>query len=184
VGCLNNLGHDIDKEKIYGVKTAVNNRVKFQKLKQEGKWINIFALGREVIEKLLEDGYRELIQEKRSNRDLFCSTNLKCCITDIEKIVKETTTDNDLKRLLVLHNHLVAVEEEEKLHNTYELARKYNLLPNNKESKHQPHVKAILKKYPLIRLCSDTRYYEPIEKKETITELARYVDFIENEKAS
>jgi hypothetical protein len=181
VDCLNNLGHDIDKEKIYGVKTAVKNRAKFQKLKLEGKWKNIFALGREVIEKLLEDGYRELIQEKRSNQDLFCSTNLKCRVDDIEKIVKETTTDNDLKRLLVLHKHLMEVEEDQKLHNTYELARKYNRLPDKKESKHEPHIKAILKKYPLIRLCSDTRYYEPIEQKETITELARYVDFIERE---
>ena len=181
VDCLNNLGHDIDKEKIYGVKTAVKNRVKFQKLKQEGEWINIFALGREVVEKLLEDGYKELIQEKRSNRDLFCSTNLKCRVDDIEKIVEKPTTDNDLKRLLVLHKHLMEVEEDQKLHNAYELARKYNLLPDQKKSKHEPHIKAILKKYPLIRLCSDTRYYEPIEQKETITELARYVDFIERE---
>jgi len=189
VDCLNNLGHDIDKDKIYGVKTAVRGRNKFNKLEHlEGKWKNIFALGREVIEKLLEDGYRELIQEKRSNRDLFDSSNLKCRVDDIEKIVKETTTDNDLKGLLILHKHLIEdgsikmeVEEDQKLHNTYELARKYNLLPDLKASKHEPHVKAILKKYPLIRLCSDTRYYEPIEQKETITELARYVDFIERE---
>ena len=100
---------------------------------------------------------------------------------DLAKIAEKTTTDNDLKRLLVLHNHLMEVEEDQKLHNTYELARKYNLLPDNKKSKHEPHVKAALAKYPLIKLCSDTRYYEPIEKKESITELARYVDFIERE---
>jgi len=182
VDCLNNLGYDIDKKQIYGVKTAVRNRAKFQKLERnEGKWINVFDLARKVIEKLLEDGYKELIQEKRSNRDLFCSSNLKCCITDIEKIVEKTTTDNDLKKLLVLHNHLTEVEEEEKLNNVFELARKFNLLPDNKKSKHEPHVKAALAKYPLVKLCSDTRYGEPIEVEETITELARYVDFIERE---
>ena len=130
---------------------------------------------------MLEDGYEELIQEKRSNRDLFCSSNLGSTIQDIAKIAKETTTDNDLKKLVVLHKHLMEVEEDQKLHNVFELARKYNLLPAEKKSKHEPHVKEALAKYPLIKLCSDTRYGEQIEKKETITELARYVDFIENE---
>jgi len=180
VDCLNNLGHDIDKKKIYGVKTGVRGRAKFDKLEHlEGKWINIFGLAREVVEKLLEDGYKELIQEKRSNRDLFDSCNLKCCVEDIAKIAEKTTTDNDLKKLVVLHKHLMEVEEDQKLHNVFELARKFNLLPDQKKSKHEPHVKAALAKYPLIKLCSDTRYGEPIKCEESITELARYVDFIE-----
>jgi hypothetical protein len=181
VDCLINLGYDIDKTKIYGVKTAVRNRAKFQKLERENTWKNIFALGREVIEKLLEDGYKELIREKRSNQDLFCPSSLGCRITDIKMIADKTTTDNDLKKLVVLHKHLTELEEDQKLRNVFELARKYNLLPDKKKSKHDPHVKASLAKYPLIKLCSDTRYGEPIEHKETITELARYVDFIERE---
>ena len=181
VDCLNNLGYDIDKKQIYGVKTAVRNRAKFQKLERENTWKNIFALGREVIEKLLKDGFKELIQEKRSNRDLFDISNTGCRVEDIAKIAEKTTTGNDLKKLVVLHKHLTEVEEEEKLHNTYELARKFNLLPEKKKSKHEPHVKEALAKYPLIKLCSDTRYGEPIEVEETITELARYVDFIERE---
>ena len=82
---------------------------------------------------------------------------------------------------MVLHKHLTEVEEDQKLHNVFELARKYNLLPEKKKSKHEPYVKAALAKYPLVRLCSDNRYGEPIGQKEIITELARYVDFIERE---
>ena len=182
VDILNNLGYDIDKKKIYGIKTGVRNRDKFRKLENiEGKWINIFALAQKVVKEFLEDGYKELIQEKRSNQDLFDMNNTRCLIADITNIAEKTTTDNDLKKLVVLHKHLMELGKDQKLDNVFKLARKFRLLPGKKESKHEPYVKAAVDKYPLIKLCSDTRYGDPIKSQESITELARYVDLIERE---
>ena len=173
---LNILGHDIDKDKIYGIKTATRRGNKFYKLEHnEGKWIDIFKLASDVADNISEED-KELIQDKMSVRSMFGNLNTE--IGDIRRIADKTTTANGLKQIIVLHDHIKKQQEEHKVDDLYSLCRMYNALPKKVDNKHQPHIKACLDKYPLVGLVTDR--YCSIDK-ELIPELARYVDLIERE---